>query len=64
MSKPAIFRRLGGMLLAAITAFAIATPEAAACGRDTDCVIGERSYRIALPDNYRSEEHTSELQSH
>jgi polyhydroxybutyrate depolymerase len=27
-----------------------AAPGAGACGRDTDCVIGERSYRIALPE--------------
>ncbi len=25
---------------------------AAACGADTDCVIGDRTYRIALPDGY------------
>ena len=30
---------------------ATATP-AGACGTDSDCVIGERSYRIVLPDGY------------
>jgi polyhydroxybutyrate depolymerase len=43
------------MLLAVATlaaTVAFAAPEAAACGRDTDCVIGDRSYRIALPDGY------------
>ena len=39
------------MLLAAAL-FAVTTTEATACGRDTDCVIGDRSYRIALPDGY------------
>jgi len=40
------------MLIAAIALVAIAAPEAAACGRDTDCVIGDRSYRIALPEGH------------
>lgn len=52
MSNSAFFYRLRGILLPAIIAVAIATPEARACGRDTDCVIGDRSYRVALPEKY------------
>jgi polyhydroxybutyrate depolymerase len=39
-------------LISAIALVAIAAPEAGACGRDTDCMIGERSYRIALPEGH------------
>lgn len=36
------------LLILAVLAIASAAP-AAACGPDTDCMLGERSYRIALP---------------
>jgi polyhydroxybutyrate depolymerase len=39
-------------LISAIALVAVAAPEAQSCGRDTDCVIGERSYRIALPEGH------------
>ncbi len=52
MRKSAILHLIRGMLLPALVATAIAAPEAEACSRDTDCVIDERSYRIALPENY------------
>ena len=37
-------------LVSTIALAAIATPAAKACGRDTDCVIGDRNYRIAFPE--------------
>jgi polyhydroxybutyrate depolymerase len=37
-------------LISTIALAAIAAPEAEACGRDTDCVIGDRNYRIAFPE--------------
>jgi len=37
-------------LVSTIALAAIATPAAKACGRDTDCVIGDRTYRIAFPE--------------
>ncbi|WP_235899996.1 alpha/beta hydrolase family esterase [Tritonibacter aquimaris] len=37
-------------LIAAAT-WAMSTTVAHACGSDSDCMIGERSYRIRLPDN-------------
>ncbi|GIT89335.1 PHB depolymerase family esterase [Roseobacter sp. OBYS 0001] len=40
---------LRGLFLLAITVFAL---PAAACGPDSDCMIGERHYRIALPQGY------------
>jgi polyhydroxybutyrate depolymerase len=39
-------------LVSTIALAAIATPAAEACGRDTDCVIGDRSYRIAFPEGH------------
>jgi polyhydroxybutyrate depolymerase len=47
-------RRKAATLISAIALVVVtalgAAPGAGACGRDTDCVIGERSYRIALPE--------------
>ncbi|MEM8853745.1 MAG: PHB depolymerase family esterase, partial [Pseudomonadota bacterium] len=37
-------------LLAAAALLTLGLAPAAACGPDTDCVIGERTYRIAMPD--------------
>lgn len=42
-------RRLHPFLLAALLAMAGAAPPARACGPDSDCLVGERSYRIRLP---------------
>lgn len=36
--------------IVAIMAMALAPGAALACGADTDCVLGDRTYRIALPD--------------
>jgi polyhydroxybutyrate depolymerase len=44
--------RLRATLIAAVALAAVAAPQAQACGRDTDCVIGERTYRIALPEGH------------
>jgi polyhydroxybutyrate depolymerase len=52
MTNSTVLRRIRDTLIAVIALAAIATPEAQACGRDTDCMIGDRSYRIALPDEY------------
>lgn len=38
-------------LASALAAFCLATP-AVACGPDTNCQLGERHYRIALPDGH------------
>lgn len=38
-------------LIALLFASLIATP-AIACGPDTDCMLGERHYRIAMPENH------------
>jgi polyhydroxybutyrate depolymerase len=46
------FRRIGATLISAVVLVVVAAPEAQACGRDTDCVIGERSYRIAFPEGH------------
>ena len=40
---------LAGLCLAALTA-----PQALACGPDSDCPLGDRSYRIALPEGQDS----------
>jgi len=45
-------RPLRAMLISAIALAAIAANGAQACGRDTDCVIGGRSYRIAFPEGH------------
>lgn len=45
-------RRIGGALILALALFVTTAPVVLACGRDTDCLIGARSYRIALPDNH------------
>ena len=37
-------------LIPALLAFLLAPLPASACGPDTDCVIDERTYRIAMPD--------------
>ena len=37
-------------LVSTIALAAIATPAAEACGRNTDCVIGGRTYRIVFPE--------------
>ncbi|MEQ8604533.1 MAG: hypothetical protein RIB45_14555 [Marivibrio sp.] len=42
-------RLAGALLAAAFIAFAV-PPSAAACGPQSDCVVGDRAYRIALPD--------------
>ena len=56
MTGSRILRRKAATLISAIALVAItalgAAPGAGACGRDTDCVIGERSYRIALPEGH------------
>lgn len=51
MTSTAI-RRTGNLLLLGLVLVAILPSVAGACGRDTDCVIGDRSYRIAFPDGY------------
>jgi len=44
--------RIGATLISAISLAAIAGSGAEACGREADCVIGERSYRIAFPEGH------------
>ncbi len=39
-------------LFTAVFAFALSALPAAACGPDTDCQIGERTYRIAMPEGH------------
>lgn len=51
MIRPRVFHRLRTLVLAAAL-LAAALPGAGACGRDSDCEIGGRSYRIALPQGY------------
>jgi len=43
---------LRATLILAIALVALAAPGAEACGRDTDCVIGDRTYRIAFPEGH------------
>jgi len=43
---------LRATLIAAVALAAVAAPQAQACGRDSDCLIGERTYRIALPEGH------------
>ncbi len=50
MTKSIVLRRMRDALVSTIALAAIATPAAKACGRDTDCVIGDRTYRIAFPE--------------
>ena len=38
-------------LIALLLASLFATP-ALACGPDTDCMLGQRHYRIAMPDGH------------
>lgn len=45
-------RRTRNLLLLGLVLLAILPFPAHACGRDSDCVIGGRTYRIALPDGY------------
>ena len=42
--------RLRATLISAAALVAAAASGAQACGRDTDCMIGDRSYRIVLPE--------------
>lgn len=42
-------------VLAAAVVFGLGVVPAAACGPDSDCVIGERTYRIAMPDGATAE---------
>jgi polyhydroxybutyrate depolymerase len=51
MIRASILHRVCG-LLAATAALTVAASGAEACGRDTDCAVGTRSYRIALPDGH------------
>ncbi|MEO1292822.1 MAG: hypothetical protein AAFV62_08335, partial [Pseudomonadota bacterium] len=39
------------LALCALIAIGFTSP-AAACGPETDCVIGDRTYRLSLPDGY------------
>jgi len=41
---------LSGMLRLALALSLVGVPQALACGRDSDCVLGDRSYRIVLPE--------------
>ena len=52
MVKSTALRRMRDALISTIALAAIAAPEAEACGRDTDCVIGDRNYRIAFPEGH------------
>lgn len=38
------------LFISLFAAFAVLHSDAEACGRDTDCHVGKRTYRIALPD--------------
>ena len=49
MTGSRFLRRMRASLISAIVLAAAAANGAQACGRDTDCVIGGRSYRIAFP---------------
>ncbi|MCL5775605.1 polyhydroxybutyrate depolymerase [Limibaculum sp. FT325] len=40
---------LGRAVLGVLVVMALTASDSSACGRDSDCVIGERSYRIILP---------------
>lgn len=50
MSGPRYLRRQVHLLLSAVILTAVPATDTAACGRDTDCSLGDRSYRIALPE--------------
>jgi polyhydroxybutyrate depolymerase len=52
MSGPKSRCRPWRVALAAVALAAVASTAAQACGRDTDCVVGDRSYRIALPEDH------------
>ena len=50
MTGSRFLRRMTATLISAIAL--VAASGAQACGRDTDCVIGDRTYRIALPEGH------------
>lgn len=52
MSGSRSLHRIVAALLSASAVTAAAVSGAQACGRDTDCVIGDRAYRIALPEGH------------
>jgi polyhydroxybutyrate depolymerase len=52
VSRPIPARRIRDRLLFAAALLAASATMAGACGRDTDCMIGQRSYRIALPQDH------------
>jgi polyhydroxybutyrate depolymerase len=52
MIETIVLRRIMRMLIPAAIAVATTTSWALACGRDTGCMVGDRSYRIVLPDTY------------
>ena len=52
MIEPIILRHIMRMLISAAIVVTTTAPRAQACGRDTDCMVGNRSYRIVLPDGY------------
>lgn len=47
-----LLRPARNALILAMLLSGIVAPNAGACGRDTDCVIGERSYRIVFPEGH------------
>jgi polyhydroxybutyrate depolymerase len=47
-----ILRPILRTMISAAIVVATTTSWASACGRDTDCMVGDRSYRIVLPDIY------------
>lgn len=49
MTKPRL-RLIGRLALAGLGLAVLVTSQALACGRDSDCPLGERSYRVVLPE--------------
>ena len=43
---------LSRLFIAMILLFGLLTPQAQACGPDTNCEIGDRHYRIRMPENH------------
>lgn len=43
-------REIGNMVLVGLGVAVLLASEAPACGRDSDCPLGDRNYRIALPE--------------